>query len=251
MDGVLRQRRAEKNPLGNGIPNGPEAFPREINPNECFSIYSNRWICKKALPTCAFRFEKGVGGGVVATHWRRQPAKTRRCLLSVWRQIHQMHTHQTCTRICPAAAILPPRASFSAHDAAAVRFPGLLVEHLGLSAQVVRSVHQLVQPYPSLQHVVDGSVLTSSGAKEKKNPAASSVVSRSHLLPILEVFEKNDSRKREFPWTHQYFGRLVQVALNLGDLVGLCRILFGFDRRGRGLIKSSALCPIKLCGCDI
>lgn len=47
----------------------------------------------------------------------------------------------------------------SADDTAAVRFPRLLVEHLGLSAQVVRSVHQFIQPYPSLQHVVDRSVL--------------------------------------------------------------------------------------------
>lgn len=49
--------------------------------------------------------------------------------------------------------------SLLADDAAAVGFPRLLVEHFGLSAQVVGSVHQLVQSHSSLQHVVDRSVL--------------------------------------------------------------------------------------------
>lgn len=47
----------------------------------------------------------------------------------------------------------------STHDTAAVRFPRLFVEHFGLSAQVVRSVHKLIQPYTPLKHIVDRSVL--------------------------------------------------------------------------------------------
>lgn len=49
--------------------------------------------------------------------------------------------------------------TLSADNTAAVRFPCLLVEHLRLSAQIIRSVHEFIQPDPSLQHAVDRSVL--------------------------------------------------------------------------------------------
>lgn len=47
----------------------------------------------------------------------------------------------------------------SADNTAAVSFPRLLVEHLRLSAQVIRPIHQFVQSNTSLQHAIDGSVL--------------------------------------------------------------------------------------------